>query len=184
MSQESLAKIEKALHALSAEVAALREGVAALRGSQGPLTRREILDFLDHYRAAEALGDAAFGAWIATCEDACLRGGLRTAQLREASHARLLEARLEDLGGSASFELPESVQRSFVDVLSSREQSDREKLDCFFAQVDVDKTLAELRGRADRMQGDPETQSLLRAIIEDERATLGFLQQARERLSA
>jgi hypothetical protein len=181
MSQEALARIEKAVEALAAEVAGLREGLEALRGS-GPLTAREIVDFLDRYRAAEALGEAAFGGWIAACQDACLRGGLRAAQLREGSHARLLEARLKELGGSPRYEMPEELQSRFFGVLCATDQTDAQKLDCFFAQVNAAEVLRELGERADRMDRDPETQSLLRAIVEDERATLAFLQQAREQL--
>lgn len=184
MSQESLDRIEKTLQSLCAEVATLRENLQALRGNQGPLTRREITEFLDHYRAAESLGESAFGGWIASSGNACLRGGLRNVQLREASHARLLEARLKELGASPRFELPEAVQSEFLGMLASRESSDLEKLDCFFTQVDVDRTLGDLRGKADRMSDDLETQALLRAIIEDEAATLHFLQQAREQLRA
>src|SRR5262249_54949994 len=113
MAQEALGRIEKAIASLAAEVAGLREQVDALRGGDGALTPREIQDFLDQYRAAEALGEAAFGAWIATSSVACLRGGLRNAQLREGSHARLLEARLKELGGSPRCELPESVSEGF-----------------------------------------------------------------------
>ena len=183
MAQDALGRIEKALASLTAEVAGLREQVDALRGDGGALTSREIQDFLDQYRAAEALGEAAFGAWIATCRDACLRGGLRTAQLREGSHARLLEARLKELGGSPRCELPESVHESFFGVLASAEKTDAEKLECFFAQVDTEQVLRQLGEKADRMGRDVETQALLRTIIDDERATLAFLREACELLA-
>ena len=183
MAQDALARIEKAMSALAADVAGLREEVAALRGSDGALTAGEIRDFLDEYRAAESLGEAAFGAWIATARVANLRGGLRNAQLREGSHARLLEARLKELGGAPRCELPESVSRSFFDVLASSEKSDLEKLECFCAQVDSEVVLRQLADKADRMGRDPETQALLRSIIEDERATLAFLREARELLA-
>lgn len=183
MGQESLGRIEKAIAALAADVAGLREQVEALRGGDGALTTREIQDFLDQYRAAEALGESAFGAWIATTPVACLRGGLRNAQLREGSHARLLEARLKELGGTPHCELPESAYEAFYGVLASAEKTDREKLECFFGQVDSEQVLRQLGEKADRMGRDPETQALLRSIIEDERATLGFLQEARELLA-
>jgi len=183
MSRETLERIEKAIGSLAAEVACLREGLEAMRGGAGPMTAREILSFLDGYRAGEALGEAAFGGWVAACRDECLRGGLRVAQLREGSHARLLEARLKELGGSPRAELPESAQELFYDVLVSTEKTDAEKLQCFFAQVDVDSLLRQLSEKADRMGRDLETQSLVRAIIEDERATLTFLRTACEQLA-
>ena len=183
MGQEALGRIEKAISTLAAEVAGLREQVDALRGGDGALTPREIQEFLDQYRAGEALGESAFGAWIATTPVACLRGGLRNAQLREGSHARLLEARLKELGGTPRCELPESVYEGFFGVIASPEKTDREKLECFFGQVDSEQVLGQLREKADRMGRDPETQALLRSIIEDERATLAFLRGARELLA-
>ena len=183
MAQEALGRIEKAIATLAAEVSALREQVDALRGGDGALTSREIQDFLDQYRAAESLGESSFGAWIATCRVECLRGGLRNVQLREGSHARLLEARLKELGGTPRCELPESVYDGFFGVLSSSEKTDLEKLDCFFAQVDSEQALRQLGEKADRMGRDPETQALLRSIIEDERASLTFLCEARELLA-
>src|SRR5262244_321025 len=183
MAQETLGRIEKAIASLAAEVAGLREQVDALRGDDGALTSREIQDFLDQYRAAEALGESSIGAWVATCRVACLRGGLRNAQLREGSHARLLEARLKELGGSPRCELPESVTDGFFSVLASPDKTDAEKLECFFAQVDSQQVLRQLGEKADRMGRDPETQALLRSIIEDERATLAFLCEARELLA-
>jgi len=182
MAKEALDRIEKAVQSLATEVASLREAVDAIRGSGGPLSPREILEFLDQYRAAEALGEAAFGAWIAQCRSDCLRGGLRTAQLREGSHARLLEARLKELGGSPRFELPEAAQEGFFGVLAAAEKTDAEKLECFFGQVQAEQVLRQLGEKADGMGRDPETQALLRTIIDDERSTLAFLQQARELL--
>jgi hypothetical protein len=179
MSQDSLVRIEKTLAALAEEVAGLRESIELLRGGASPFTPRELCAFLDQYRAAESLGEAAFCAWAETCADPRLRGGLRVAQLREGSHARLLEARLVELGGTPRFEYP----RGLFDVLASADTPDTEKLACFFAEVDPDTVLRQLAETADRMSRDPETQSLLRSIIEDERATLGFLQQARQQLA-
>jgi len=43
--------------------------------------------------------------------------------------------------------------------------------------------LRQLGEKADRMGRDPETQALLRTIIDDERATLAFLRDARELLA-
>jgi hypothetical protein len=183
MAQDTLGRIEKAIAALAAEVTALREQVDALRGGDGALTSREIQEFLDQYRAGESLGETSIGAWIATCKVECLRGGLRNVQLREGSHARLLEARLKELGGTPHCELPESVTDGFFGVLASAEKTDLEKLECFFSQVDSEQVLRQLGEKADRMGRDPETQALLRSIIEDERASLAFLCGARELLA-
>ena len=81
--QDTLARIEKAITGLCTEVQAIRQRVEALDGGQGPMTTAEIIEFLDGYRVAEATAAAGFGAWIAISDTPCLRGGLRVVQLRE-----------------------------------------------------------------------------------------------------
>ncbi|MCE2392340.1 MAG: hypothetical protein J4G09_12800 [Proteobacteria bacterium] len=184
MSQAALTRIEKAIGTLTQEVAGLRERVDALAGSQGPLTTAEIIEFLDRFRAGEAMGEAGIGAWIATCQTDCLRGGLRTAQMREGAHALLLEQRIKELGGSPSQEMDESAQTQMMDLYGSTKLSDAEKVDKICSSFDPDTILQQLSDQADRMDNDQETQFLLRSIIDDERSTLGFLKQAHDLLCA
>jgi hypothetical protein len=189
VSEATLKKIEKAisriaddqeqiraqLASLEACVAQIPTGAAGTRGA----TRDEIVSFLDQFRAGEALGEASLGAWIAVCRTECLRGGLRTVQLREASHARLLEERIKELGGSPSFELPESVYRKAMEDAASSERSDALKLKEFVSRFsDIDAALAPIHALADRLDGDEETRSLLQTIAQDERSTLEFLHEA------
>ena len=142
----------------------------------------EIIEFLDGYRVAEATAAAGFGAWIATSDTDCLRGGLRMVQLREAAHAKLFEERIKELGGSAKAEASEELEAFLIGTLGDPDKSDAEKLQTFAARAGDPKVIEQLEGFAARMDADQETQFLLRAVIQDERASLEFLHQACELL--
>jgi len=180
---KKLARIEKALARLAARqdeicqhIAGLEERLAQ-RAPRSEATRAQLIRFLDQFRAGEALGELSLGAWISVCQDPCLRGGLRTVQMREGSHARLLAERIKELGGSPEFELPESVQRRTLEGAGSRERSDAEKVREFVGRFpDIDQALQPIEEMAARLDDDPETQSLLRTIARDECATLEWFQ--------
>lgn len=179
--EDALARIEKTLAALCGEVAVVRAKVEALEGSNGQMTTAEIIDFLDGYRAAEALAASAFGAWIAVSDTPCLRGGLRAVQMREAYHARLFEERIKELGGSPKAELGGDTEEFFMS-LGDPDCSDAEKLQRFMGATGDPKILEQLEAKAARMNADEETQYLLRCVIEDERASLALVKQAHELL--
>lgn len=178
--RKNLACIEEAVEGLCAEVAMLRDRVESLEGASTPMTTAEIIDFLDGYRAAEALAESGLGGWIAASDTPCLRGGLRVVQQREGAHARLFEERIKELGGSPKAELPEQVQEFFLRL--GDERIDAEKVQTFLASAGDPKVLDQLEANAARMGGDEETQFLVRSVIEDERASLALLQQACELL--
>lgn len=188
MSDKHLKKIVKTLDRLATlqeqtvqRLDRLESGGRIGSGASGP----EVLAFLDGFRANEALGEASLGAWIAVCQDPCLKGGLRTVQCREGMHARLLEQRLKELGGSPSFEVPEDTYEKAMQSAASTDASDAKKLLDFAAQFpDIDVALAPIAQMADRLDHDPETQSLLRTIMQDERSTLEFLCAACAQLNA
>ncbi|MFQ5697609.1 MAG: hypothetical protein ACE5IL_04905 [Myxococcota bacterium] len=186
MSEKALKRIEKALVGIREDLAELCARVDAL-ASRDPASApapAELLAFLDQFRAAEALGEASLGAWIDTCTTDCLRGGLRTVQMREGSHARLLEQRMKELGGSPEHEVPEQVQRAVMESVASRDKSDLEKLGELVTQLgDPGRALQPIFEMADRLEGDPETQSLLRTIAQDERSTLDWLCESHALLS-
>ena len=98
-SDKRLAKIEKALEKIAVQQSDLCAEVSRLAGkldasSGSGADASKLIEFLDQFRAGEALGEASLGAWIAVSDTACLRGGLRTVQMREGMHARLLEQRI------------------------------------------------------------------------------------------
>ena len=180
--KDTLARIEKAIAGLCAEVGAIRQRLDSLDGGSGPMSTAEIIEFLDGYRVAEATAAAGFGAWIATSDTDCLRGGLRMVQLREAAHAKLFEERIKELGGSAKAEASEELEAFLIGTLGDPDKSDAEKLQSFAARAGDPKVIEQLEGFAARMDADQETQFLLRAVIQDERASLEFLNQACELL--
>jgi hypothetical protein len=182
MGEKAIARMEALVREVCAEVGALRQRVEALESGMRPYSREEIVEFIDRFRAGEALGAEVFGAWAAATSDEALRGGLRVVQLREAGHSRLLGERLKELGGSPQFRYPDDALPH--ELYGSREKSDAEKLRAFLALVPPERVLADLDRTIARMCADPETQALVCSIARDERATLELLQQECERRSA
>ena len=183
MSEAVLKRIEKAISKLAEQQDEICAAIAALEkrveAPGGAASREEVIGFLDQFRAGEALGEASLGAWIEVSDTACLKGGLRTVQMREGMHARLLEQRIKELGGSPEAEVPEAVYNAAMERTASTEKSDAEKLADFMAQFpDIDKALEPIYKLADRLDHDQETQSLLRTIAQDERSTLEFISDA------
>lgn len=173
-----LAQVAKQQEAICSEIAGLRQRVDALAGARTASTE-EVIRFLDGFRAGEALGEVSIGAWIAATKIDCLRGGLRTVQCREGSHARLLSERIKELGGSPRFELPESVQEEAMRELGGTERTDLDKVEGFLARFgDAEKALAPIYELANRLDHDPETQWLLRTVAQDERSSITFFQEA------
>jgi len=175
--REALGELRRGQQALQREVERLSSRLGVGAGAAADVEpSAEILGFLDRLRGLEAAGEQAFGGWIRTCEDDRLRGGLRTIQLREASHARLLGDRMEALGGSIGEGAPEDRVRETIDRLASDAVPDHEKLREFLSHYpDVDAALAPIHEMADRLGPDHETRALLETITADERATLDFL---------
>jgi len=174
-------KIEKKLDQLidqQQQIAARLERLEAHRG-KGPATTNETIRFLDQFRGGEALGEASLGAWIEVCKTPCLKGGLRTIQMREGMHAVLLERRIKELGGSCRYEVPQAAHDAAMNGSADPQRTDAEKVLAFVSQFpDVDAALKPIYDLADRLDGDQETQSLLRTIAQDERSTLEFLTEA------
>jgi hypothetical protein len=147
--------------------------------------RQRVIAFLDRFRAGEALSERALGAWIAVCKDSELRGVLRAVQAREASHARLLGERIKDLGGASCYEVPEPTYIGTMRGSASLELDDAEKVRAFVARnSDPAVALAQVHAMADRLDGDPETQALLRAIAQDELATLELFYETAQRMKS
>ena len=184
MSDASLKKIEKAIAKLADQQNQLCDQIASLEtrleaslaADPNTASAEETLQFLDQFRAGEALGEASLGAWAAVCSTPCLKGGLRTIQAREGSHARLLEQRIKELGSSPQFEVPDAIYSATMEGAASTERSDAEKVLDFVQRFpDCDAALKPIYDLADRLDHDQETQSLLRTIAQDERSTLEWL---------
>ena len=181
---KSIDKLTQLQEQICEKLGSLEERVSSL-GSKSAAGRSEVIKFLDQFRAGEALGEASLGAWIEVSDTACLKGGLRTVQMREGFHARLLEQRIKELGGSPEAEVPEAIYDAAMQQSASTEKTDAVKLQEFVARFpDIDKALAPIHELADRLDDDQETQSLLRTIAQDERSTLEFLSEACAQLNS
>ncbi len=185
--EDAITRLAEAQAEICAQLTRLADKVEGLEAARGAEARRpsvtELIEFLDGFRAAEALGEASLGAWIAVSDSAGVRGGLRTVQMREGMHARLLEQRIKELGGALRAEIPEDVYAQVMRSQADPGRSDVQKLAEFVERFpDIDAALRPILAMADRLEHDPETQSLLRTIAQDERSTLEFLSDICERL--
>ena len=182
--EETLAQVMRQQEAICAELVSVRERVDALGEGRGETgtgapTRAELLRFLDRFRAGEALGKATAKAWLEVSDVASVKGGLRVVAQREGMHARLLADCIRAHGGTPSYELPEAVRAEAMRRVSDPARGDAAKVLEFVQQVgDCEKALEPIYRMADRLDGDPETQALLRTIAQDERSTLEFFTQA------
>jgi hypothetical protein len=186
----SLRRIEATLDKLALQQSDLAARLARLEGREparlvrASSPRERVISFLDQFRAGEALGELSLGAWIAVCKDTALRGALRIVATREGSHARLLLERIKELGGAPRFEISDAIYNQVMAGSASTDATDADKVRAFVARFpDPVKALAPIHAIADHLDDDPETQSLLRAIAQDERATLELFYAASERMA-
>ena len=142
-------------------------------GPASAMSRDEIITFFYEYRAYETTGAVLFAGWAAIAKSEALRGALRVMELREHSHAQLLEQRVRELGGTLTHHRDVT---EFLAFLTSPTISDAAKAQDFVSKAPPEQVVSYFSGYADRMDADPESQGLLRAIIEDERATLCTLE--------
>jgi hypothetical protein len=185
----SLQRIAATLARLAEEQSELAKRIARLESqSREPRAldgspRERVIAFLDQFRAGEVLSELSLGAWIAVCKDSELRGALRIVQAREAGHARLLGERIKELGGASRYEIPEPTYTQVMTGSASLEIDDAEKVRAFVARnSDPVVALASVHAMADRLDDDRETQALLRAIAQDELATLELFYAAAQRM--
>jgi hypothetical protein len=133
----------------------------------------ELIQLLDALQAAERAGAYALERWIASCRDPRLRGGLRVICARDRSHAALAEGRLRALGGAPTTTAGRELE-AVCGVVADPEVSDRSKLTLLLARLPggVESTIERVV-RASEV--DVETQALLAAIGDDDRASVRWL---------
>ncbi len=178
--EETLCKVAAQQDVLCKEVGSLSKRVDALAAKGGmAASREETIRFLDRFRAGEAFGEISTGVWLDASDVACVRGGLRVVQQREGMHARLLAERIKQLGGACTRDVPQEAQVKALRSLGDKQKGDAAKVLDFVKSVgDADKALAPIYEIACRLDHDPETQSLLRTIAQDERSTIEFMNEA------
>ena len=144
-----------------------------------------LLDFLNEYRCAEAFAAEYIGQWIDISGREYMKGGLRTIHQRETFHAKLLEARLRALGGSPQCAVSAARREKEFTFYTSPEKSDEEKLQKAVGWIkDPIKTLKPLTDVIDQIEDDQQSKQMLRTIIDDELATIKWLQETHALLSA
>lgn len=178
--EEALCKVAAQQDVIRKEVGSLSKRVDVLAARTGaPASRAETIRFLDRFRAGEAFGEISTGVWMEASNVACVKGGLRVVQQREGMHARLLAERLQQLGGECRREVPHETQDKILRFLGDKEKGDAVKVHDFVKNNgDAEKALAPIYEIACRLDHDPETQSLLRTIAQDERSTIEFMNEA------
>lgn len=143
------------------------------KGKENPAERDRIVHLLDVYRSTEGFVAQYLPKWIEVSPSEAVKGGLRTVQAREAAHARLMKARLIELGERAQAEVPAERYEKEVPFFSSTEVTDREKLQVLATLFgDPAAFLKPVTDMVDQIKSDLQTRELLRTIAEDvERGT-------------
>ncbi len=154
------------------------------QGKENPSERERILHLLDVYRSTDGFVAQYLPKWIEVSPSEAVKGGLRTVQAREAAHARLLKARLLELGGQAQAEVPAERREKEIPFFSSAERSDREKLQVLSNLFGNPAAfLKPVTDMVDQIEGDPQTRELLRTIADDEFESIKWIQAMYRTLS-
>ena len=152
-------------------------------GDTFPTEREMLVRFLDDFRAAESFGATVLGLWADVARDPVILGWLQTIGAREQRHADLLAARLHTLGVECRAEIGRDLRDAARARLASTKVSDLDKLDEVMARcADVDMAVRPIRDVLAQIEDDRETRELLRAILEEEIATLRWMGTARRTL--
>ena len=155
------------------------------KGKPNPNEREKIMHLLDEYSCTEGFVAEYLPRWIAVSPHQGVKGGLRTVQVREASHARLLKARLQELGGARQYALPAERREKEIPFYASTERTDVEKLHALATLFgDPDEFLQPVTDLIVEIREDQQSKELLRTIIDDERASITWLVEMYKTLSA
>ncbi|MFT5350325.1 MAG: hypothetical protein ACI9MF_001141 [Gammaproteobacteria bacterium] len=154
------------------------------QGKDNPTERDRIVHLLDTYSTTEGFVAQYLPKWIDVSANETVKGGLRTVQAREAAHARLMKARLRELGESSKSKIPEERREKEIPFFSSPKHTDEEKLkvlaDLFGDGEQFLKPVTEL---INQITDDLQTKELLRTILDDERESVNWIQGTYKTLS-
>src|SRR5262245_32448625 len=132
-----------------------------------------VVGLLDELQAAEPIGAAALGRWMACCNDPVLRAGLRVVRARDLGHAALASTRLEELGGQ-----PHAIVSPRLDalcaLLGAPGSSDRAKLGILLARF-PEGTRDPFEAALGTIEADDETRARLEGVRDDDRLGLDWL---------
>ena len=156
-------------------------GKYTVNGKPHASEKEMIVALLDEYRCAENFASEYLGCWNEVSDQECVKGGLRVIQRREAYHAKLLEDRLRELGGSPQC-TPTAAQRNKeMGVYAAKDKTDAQKLQYVAEQLkDVPKALSFITDVIDQIQEDQQTKELLRSLVQDEMSSAQWLLEAHQ----
>ena len=147
------------------------------QGEPNPTERDRIVHLLDVYRSTEGFVAQYLPRWIEVSPNEAVKGGLRTVQAREAAHARLLKARLLELGETARAEVSAERREREVPFFSDGGRPDLDKLRALAELFgDADAFLKPVVDLIDQIEDDPQTRELLRTIVDDEYESIKWIQ--------
>jgi hypothetical protein len=154
-------------------------------GKDKPSERDRIVHLLDTYSTTEGFVAQYLPKWIDVSSNEAVKGGLRTVQAREAAHARLMKARLLELGESSKAKIPEERREKEIPFFASSEHTDEEKLKVLSDLFgDGEQFLKPVTDLINQITDDLQTRELLRTILDDERESVNWIQNMYARLSA
>lgn len=153
---------------------------------QSHATEQEmIMHLLDEFRCGENFAAEYLCKWIEASDQACVKGGLRVVQQREAYHAQILEARLRELGGVPQCSVPQERREKELPFYSSTEKKDAEKLLSIASRLsDPAAALKPLTDAIAKIQEDQQSKELLRSLIDDEMSSVKWLLEACQTVNA
>jgi ferritin-like protein len=138
-----------------------------------------IVALLDEYRCAENFASEYLNCWNEVSNEECVKGGLRVIQRREAYHAKLLEDRLRELGGSPQCAVTAEMRNKEMAVYAAKDKTDGQKLQYVADQIqDLPKTLSFITNVVDQIQEDQQSKELLRSLVQDEMSSAQWLLEA------
>ena len=147
------------------------------QGKANPSEQEHILHLLDTYSTTEGFVAQYLPKWIEVSENEAVKGGLRTVQAREAAHARLMKARLLELGGESRASIPSERRENEIPFFASADHSDKAKLKVLVDLFgDAEAFLKPVTDIMNQIQSDPRTKELLRTILDDERQSVAWIQ--------
>ncbi len=156
-------------------------GKYLVNGKPHASERDMIVALLDEYRCAENFASEYLGCWNEVSGQDCVKGGLRVIQQREAYHAKLLEARLRELGGAPQCTVPSEMRSKEMGMYASKDKTDAEKLQYVADQIqDLPKALSFITDVIDQIQDDQQTKELLRSLVQDEMSSAKWLLEAHQ----
>jgi len=140
--------------------------------------RAAVVSLIDKICAGEANAAEAFSEWADQCTTQSLRSALRMVAEREASHARVFERRMRDLGAERRARATAEGEHLRT-YLSDPHRSDAEKLRKFVHVTgDPAAVLEPIRDFAERLAEDLETREALWLFVDSEDSTLKWAQSA------